>query len=199
MVLVDFWGIICGPCVAELPEVRKAEERFAGTYLVAVGLQVSGGTAGDGAGFAVNSGADVPSGRRPARGVGRVRGGLRRVRGPNDPRRGGHRPPGAGRVRRPVPGGAGEGGGVAQGLRRSGGLTRGPGRDRRGQTARLSSASRPRRPGSRRPPWPPRPEGTACGWSRRGPGGRRARTGRPGGTVCKAGRTSAHTSRRRRS
>jgi peroxiredoxin len=45
-VLIDFWGITCGPCVAQLPEVQAAAAHFAGTgdQLVLIGLHESGTT-----------------------------------------------------------------------------------------------------------------------------------------------------------
>jgi peroxiredoxin/protocatechuate 3,4-dioxygenase beta subunit len=52
VVLVDFWGVTCGPCVAALPEVREAVEHFAGTDLVIIGLHDSGGKVKDVAAFA---------------------------------------------------------------------------------------------------------------------------------------------------
>lgn len=45
VVLIDFWGGTCGPCVAALPQVREAARHFAGTDLVVVGLNDSGGGA----------------------------------------------------------------------------------------------------------------------------------------------------------
>lgn len=44
VVLVEFWGIWCGPCVAQLPEVREAARFFAGKDLILVGLHDSSGT-----------------------------------------------------------------------------------------------------------------------------------------------------------
>lgn len=52
IVLVDFWGITCGPCVAELPQVREAVEHFADTDLIIIGLHDSGGTVTDVTDFA---------------------------------------------------------------------------------------------------------------------------------------------------
>jgi RNA polymerase sigma factor (sigma-70 family) len=43
VVLVDFWGIECGPCLAQLPEVREAVEHFSAKGLVIVGLHDSSG------------------------------------------------------------------------------------------------------------------------------------------------------------
>jgi thiol-disulfide isomerase/thioredoxin len=54
VVLVDFWGISCGPCVAELPEVQAAAAHFAdkGKDLVIIGLHERGTTADQVAEFA---------------------------------------------------------------------------------------------------------------------------------------------------
>jgi len=60
VVLVDFWGITCGPCVAELPDVREAVEHFAGTDLVVVGLHDSSGTLKEVAEFAAKRGISYP-------------------------------------------------------------------------------------------------------------------------------------------
>jgi peroxiredoxin len=38
VVLIEFWGISCGPCVAQLPEVRAAAKHFASSDLVLIGL-----------------------------------------------------------------------------------------------------------------------------------------------------------------
>jgi peroxiredoxin len=38
VVLVDFWGTRCGPCVAELPRVKEAFERFHGQGFEVVGI-----------------------------------------------------------------------------------------------------------------------------------------------------------------
>lgn len=38
VVLIDFWGIHCGPCVAQLPEVRKAAAYFADKPFLLIGL-----------------------------------------------------------------------------------------------------------------------------------------------------------------
>jgi thiol-disulfide isomerase/thioredoxin len=54
VVLVDFWGISCGPCVAELPEVQAAAAHFAGKGqdLVLIGVHESGASADQVAEFA---------------------------------------------------------------------------------------------------------------------------------------------------
>ncbi|SMP63143.1 Peroxiredoxin [Neorhodopirellula lusitana] len=41
VVLIDFWGIHCGPCVGQLPEVRKAATYFADKPLLLLGLHDS--------------------------------------------------------------------------------------------------------------------------------------------------------------
>jgi peroxiredoxin len=38
VVLLDFWATWCAPCVAELPNVKKASEQFADGGFVAVGI-----------------------------------------------------------------------------------------------------------------------------------------------------------------
>lgn len=38
VVLVDFWGMWCGPCIAQLPELRAIHERFAPQGLVVIGV-----------------------------------------------------------------------------------------------------------------------------------------------------------------
>jgi peroxiredoxin len=60
VVLVDFWGITCGPCVAELPEVREAAEHFTGTDLSIIGLHDSSGTVEQVAEFAAKRGISYP-------------------------------------------------------------------------------------------------------------------------------------------
>ena len=42
IVLIDFWAISCGPCVASLPAVQKVSEQFGGRGVVVVGLHASG-------------------------------------------------------------------------------------------------------------------------------------------------------------
>ena len=41
IVLIDFWTVSCGPCVAALPAVQKISEQFAGQGVVVVGLHGS--------------------------------------------------------------------------------------------------------------------------------------------------------------
>ncbi len=41
IVLIDFWAISCGPCVASLPEVQKIFEQLAGRGVVVIGLHGS--------------------------------------------------------------------------------------------------------------------------------------------------------------
>jgi peroxiredoxin len=60
IVLIDFWGITCGPCVAQLPEVREAVRHFAGTDLVIVGLHERSGTVAEVAEFARKRGLAYP-------------------------------------------------------------------------------------------------------------------------------------------
>ncbi len=54
VVLVDFWGISCGPCVAELPEVQAAAAYFAEKTkdLVLIGMHECGAPADPVAEFA---------------------------------------------------------------------------------------------------------------------------------------------------
>ena len=56
VVLVDFWGIDCGFCVAQLPEVREAAGHFAGKGLVLLGLHDSFAEPGEVAEFAARRG-----------------------------------------------------------------------------------------------------------------------------------------------
>jgi thiol-disulfide isomerase/thioredoxin len=44
-VLIDFWGIGCGPCVAALPGVQRAAEQFMPKGAVVIGLHGAGVTA----------------------------------------------------------------------------------------------------------------------------------------------------------
>ncbi|WP_160167252.1 redoxin domain-containing protein [Rhodopirellula sp. SWK7] len=41
VVLVDFWGVYCGPCVAQLPEVQKAADYFADEQFLLIGVHDS--------------------------------------------------------------------------------------------------------------------------------------------------------------
>lgn len=43
IVVIDFWGISCGPCVAALPEVNAAAKHFADSKIIVIGLHDSGG------------------------------------------------------------------------------------------------------------------------------------------------------------
>ena len=44
VIVVDFWGIACGPCVAQLPEVNAAAKHFADSKIMIVGIHdCSGG------------------------------------------------------------------------------------------------------------------------------------------------------------
>lgn len=42
VVLLDFWGVGCGPCVAALPAVQRLAEQFGGKGVVAIGVHDSG-------------------------------------------------------------------------------------------------------------------------------------------------------------
>jgi beta-lactamase regulating signal transducer with metallopeptidase domain/thiol-disulfide isomerase/thioredoxin/protocatechuate 3,4-dioxygenase beta subunit len=44
VVLIDFWGIGCGPCVAALPGVQRAAEQLAAKGVVVIGLHAAGST-----------------------------------------------------------------------------------------------------------------------------------------------------------
>ena len=56
--LVDFWGYTSGPCMAELPEVQAAADRFAARSkdFILIGLHNSGPTVGEAAMFARKQG-----------------------------------------------------------------------------------------------------------------------------------------------
>ena len=56
--LVDFWGYTSGPCMAELPEVQAAADRFAARSkdFILIGLHNSGPTVGEAALFARQQG-----------------------------------------------------------------------------------------------------------------------------------------------
>jgi thiol-disulfide isomerase/thioredoxin len=56
VVLIDFWGISCGPCVAELPDVQALAKTFAGQDFILIGLHESGGQVHDVAEFARKQG-----------------------------------------------------------------------------------------------------------------------------------------------
>ena len=43
VIVIDFWGIGCGPCVAQLPEVNAAAKHFADSKIIIVGLHDSSG------------------------------------------------------------------------------------------------------------------------------------------------------------
>jgi thiol-disulfide isomerase/thioredoxin len=60
VVLIDFWGIGCGPCIAELPEVQALAKEFAGQDFVLVGLHYAGYGAAEVAEFAQKRGLTYP-------------------------------------------------------------------------------------------------------------------------------------------
>ena len=60
VVLVDFWGIGCGPCVAQLPAVQAAADHFRGTDLVLIGPHDGDGTVEQVAEFARKRGLTYP-------------------------------------------------------------------------------------------------------------------------------------------
>ena len=60
VVLIDFWGIGCGPCVGELPEVQALAKEFAGKEFVLVGLHYSGHDVADVIEFAKQRGLTYP-------------------------------------------------------------------------------------------------------------------------------------------
>jgi thiol-disulfide isomerase/thioredoxin len=60
ILLIDFWGIWCGPCVAELPEVQEAAKHFANSDLAIVGCHDSSGTVDSLTAFATRKGLSYP-------------------------------------------------------------------------------------------------------------------------------------------
>jgi len=60
LLLVDFWGISCGPCVGQLPTIQRAAAQYSGTDLVIVGLHESRGTVDEVATFARKHGLTFP-------------------------------------------------------------------------------------------------------------------------------------------
>ena len=50
--LIDFWGITCGFCVAQLDEVRAAHKHLAGDDFLLIGVHDSDGTVDEVASFA---------------------------------------------------------------------------------------------------------------------------------------------------
>jgi peroxiredoxin len=62
VVLIDFWGIGCGPCVAELPEVQTAYDHLNSRNhdFMMIGLHDSGATVEQVAKFAVKRGLTYP-------------------------------------------------------------------------------------------------------------------------------------------
>jgi peroxiredoxin len=60
VVLVEFWGVTCGPCVAPLPEVRTAARHFADEDFVLIGLHDSHTTIEELAEFARKNSLDFP-------------------------------------------------------------------------------------------------------------------------------------------
>ncbi|MGH7194436.1 MAG: TlpA disulfide reductase family protein, partial [Candidatus Saccharimonadales bacterium] len=47
VVLVDFWGTSCGPCVAELPTLQTIAEKYAETDLLVIGVHDRGAAIGE--------------------------------------------------------------------------------------------------------------------------------------------------------
>ena len=60
IVVIDFWGIGCGPCVAGLPQVNAAAKHFLNSKIMVVGLHDGGGTVETVAGFAKRKGLIFP-------------------------------------------------------------------------------------------------------------------------------------------
>ncbi len=71
VVLIDFWGIDCGFCIAQMPAVREAAEHFATKGLVLIGLHDSSGKPGNVLDFASKRGLTWPLAiDRPGEGFG---------------------------------------------------------------------------------------------------------------------------------
>ncbi len=60
VLLVEFWDVTCGPCVARLPEVQATAEHFAKTDLVVIGLHSPRISVEDLAAFAAKHGLTYP-------------------------------------------------------------------------------------------------------------------------------------------
>lgn len=60
VLVIDFWGISCGPCISQLPEVTAAAKHFAGSDIIVVGLHESGGTVEKVSEFAKKRGLPFP-------------------------------------------------------------------------------------------------------------------------------------------
>lgn len=60
ILLIDFWGISCGPCVAELPEVQEAAKHFTDSDLTIIGWHDSSGTVESLKEFATKKGLTYP-------------------------------------------------------------------------------------------------------------------------------------------
>src|SRR4029077_3150828 len=45
VVMLEFWGVNCGPCLAAMPHIAKLNDELGGMGLIVIGAHAQGGTA----------------------------------------------------------------------------------------------------------------------------------------------------------